>query len=339
MPLASPPSVAIVGAGWMGETHLRCYAAQGIKVLGLVDPDTDRARQLAERYNVPRVCPSLPDLLSACRPTGISVTSPENHHADAAVLALESGIGVLVEKPLADNLDDGRRIVEAAKRSGAVLIPAQILRFAAHYRSLREHIKRGDIGEIVGITARRDRTRAIGEHYAHVHPAYLTLVHDIDQVIWLTKSRFVRVRALEHRRDSGCQADLVFAQGELATGVIVSLVSGTLHAPDTLGGTSDRLEVYGSGGVASVDVSRPLVEVNGGHQHAPDWILDPSDCTGAFGAEIAHFIDCLAAGEPSTVVSPDDALAGLQAVDGIMRSIEARGSDVWLEGGCLDANS
>ena len=339
MPLASPPSVAIVGAGWMGETHLRCYAAQGIEVLGLVDPDTDRARQLAERYNVPQVFSSLPELLSTCRPTGISVTSPENHHADAAVLALDSGIGVLVEKPLADSLDDGRRILGAAKRSGAVLIPAHILRFAAHYRALREHIERGDIGEIVGISARRDRTRAIGEHYAHVHPAYLTLVHDIDQVIWLTNSRFVRVRALEHRHDSGSQADLVFAQGELANGVIVSLVSGTLHAPDTFGGTSDRLEVYGSGGVASVDVSHPLVEVHGINQHAPDWILDPSDATGAFGAEIAHFVDRLAAGEPSSVVSPDDALAGLQAIDGIVRSIEARGSDIWLEESGLHANS
>jgi len=338
MPLAFPPTVAIVGAGWMGETHLRCYAAQGIEVLGLVDPDTDRARQLAERYRVPQVFSSLPELLSACRPTGISVTSPENHHADAAVLALDSGIGVLVEKPLADSLADGRRILKAAKRSGAVLIPAHILRFAAHYRALREHIERGDIGEIVGISARRDRTRAIGEHYAHVHPAYLTLVHDIDQVIWLTNSRFVRVRALEHRRDPGSQADLVFAQGELANGVIISLVSGTLHATDTFGGNSDRLEVYGSGGVASVDVSHPLVEVHGVNQKAPDWILDPSDATGAFGAEIAHFVDRLAAGEPSSVVSPDDALAGLQAIDGIIRSIEARGSDIWIDEGDLHAN-
>jgi len=339
MPLAPPPAVAIVGAGWMGETHLRCYTAQGIEVLGLVDPDTDRARQLAERYHVPRVFTTLSDLLSACRPKGISVTSPENHHADAAILALENGIGVLVEKPLADSLDDGRRIVDAAKHSGALLIPAHILRFAAHYRALRERIEHGDIGEIVGITARRDRTQAIGEHYAHVHPAYLTLVHDIDQVIWLSKSRFVRVRALEHRQGPGSQADLVFAQGELANGVIVSLVSGTLHAPAAFGGTSDRLEVYGRGGVASVDVSRPLVEVHGLHEHAPDWILDPADGKGAFGAEIAHFVDRLAAGEPSSVVSPDDALAGLQAIDGIMRSIEARGSDIWLEEGDLHADS
>lgn len=338
MTTVTPPAVAIVGAGWMGETHLRCYVSQGVSVVGLVDPDLARARALAERYRVADVYPTLEDLLGEHAPAGISVTSPENCHADAAVLALDRGIGVLVEKPMADNLADAVRIVEAAERSGTLLIPAHVLRFAAPYRALRDRVQAGDIGPVVGITARRDRTRAIGEHYAHVHLAFLTMVHDIDQVLWITGSRFVRVRALEHRTRPGAQADLVLAQGELASGPIVSLVSATLHPATTVAANSDRLEVYGEQGVATVDVSLPPVLVQGIGPHVPDWILDPSDCSGAFGAEIAHFVECLESGARSEVIPPADAIEGLRAIDAIMRSLSAGGTDISLEGGAPRAD-
>lgn len=338
MAVKHQPNVAIVGAGWMGETHLRCYVKQGVPVVGIVDPDTDKAMTLAHRYGVTSVYPTFEQLLAEHQPTGISITSPENRHAEAAIPALERGIGTLIEKPMADNLHDALRIVETSERCGAVLVPAHVLRFSGPYRALREDLQRGDIGEIVGFTARRDRTRAIGEHYGHVHPAYLTLVHDIDQIIWLTQSRFLRVRALEHRRNPQSQADLVMAQGQLDSGAIVSLVSATLHPRDSFGGNSDRLEVYGSEGVATVDLSQPSVQVHGPRSHAPDWILDSSDCSGAFGAEIAHFVDCLSDGRSSDVVSPRDALEGLRAIDGILRSIAAAGSDIWLEEGGAHAH-
>lgn len=333
------PTVAVIGAGWMGETHLRCYAKQGIRVVGIADPMIDKARALADRYGVDNVYASPHALFEDLRPTGVSITSPEDHHVEPTVIALDRGIGVLVEKPIANNLADAARIFEAAERSSAPLVPAHVLRFAAPYRALREQIAHGDIGGIVGITARRDRTVVIGGHYAHVHPAFLTMVHDIDQVLWITGSDFVRIRALEHRPTPDSQADLLLVQGELGNGVIVSLVTGILHPEGMAVATSDRFEVYGSAGVASVDMSNPPVIIYGKRSHAPDWILDPADCSGAFGAEIAHFVDCLRRQTPSDIVTPEDALSGLRVMDGIVRSISAGGADIRLQESRHDADS
>ena len=218
-------------------------------------------------------------------------------------------------------------------------MPAHILRFAGPYRAVHDAVRAGDIGQVIGITARRDRTAAIGAHYRHVHPAALTMVHDIDQVLWLTGARPVRARAVEHRPSPDDQADLVFAHLELSSGVVASLVTVLVHPEGSIAGTSDRLEVYGDAGVATVDTSAPTALVHGASSRAPDWVLEPADGGGAFGAEIAHFVDCLERGSSSDVIPVDDALWGLRAVDAIVRSAASGGQSVDIDEGGPDAGS
>lgn len=330
------PSVAVIGAGWMGETHLRCYRALGVPIVGVVDPRLDRASRLAESYGAAAAYASVEELLRAQSPDAVSVTTPENHHEVPAVMALERGIAVLLEKPLSDTLESAMAIVETARRSGAPLVPAHVLRFAGPYRAVHDSVRAGEIGQVVGITARRDRPRAVGARYAHVHPAALTMVHDIDQVLWLTGARPLRARALEHRPSTAEQADLVLAHLELSSGAIASLSTALLHPDGTLAGTSDRLEVYGDGGVATVDTSVSAALING---RAPDWVLEPADGGGAFGAEIAHFVDCVMRGRSSDIIPLSDALAGMRVIDAILRSVERGGAIIDIDDGGRDAGS
>jgi predicted dehydrogenase len=201
-----------------------------------------------------------------------------------------------------------------------VLIPAHILRFAAPHRALHHEVATGRVGRVVAISARRDRTQTIAEAYARVHPAFLTAVHDIDQVIWLTASRVVRVRALEIRRAERRQPDVVWAQLELASGVIASVATAMLHPAGGSVSTSDRLEVYGTDGVASLDVADPVVAIHADPPAAVDWILEPDDGGGAFGREIAHFCECLRLGRASDVITPEEAVHGIRVADAIVRS-------------------
>jgi predicted dehydrogenase len=192
---------------------------------------------------------------------------------------------------------------------------------------LRQEVAAGRVGRVVAISARRDRTQAIAEAYARIHPAFLTAVHDIDQVIWLTGSRVVRVRGLEVRRADRRQPDVVWAQLELASGVIATVATAMLHPAGGSVATSDRLEVYGTDGVASLDLSEPVVGIHATRPATVDWILEPDDGGGAFGSEIAHFCGCLRLGRASDVITPDEAVHGIRVADAIVRSA-AEGSVV-----------
>lgn len=321
-----PLRVAVVGGGWMGQTHLRCYAAQpGVRIAALVTRSRERAAELAGAFPIERTFSDVEEMLDTVRPDGISVTTAEHDHVGPACAALERGVGVLLEKPMATSVQDALHIAETAALSSALLVPAHVLRFAAPHRALRREVLAGNLGDLVGIAARRDRTRRVAERYGHVHPALLTAVHDIDQVIWLTGSRVRRVRALESRRTGASQPDLVWAQLELDGGILATVSTAMLHPADGGPATSDRLEVYGTEGVAAIDMTTPLLTLHAAGAGTPDWLLEPSDGGGAFGEEIAHFCDRLRRGLPSDVIAPREAVDGIRVAEAIMRSAAAGG--------------
>lgn len=327
-----PLRVAVIGAGLMGEAHGRAYAARhDVRLVAFVSRTLDRARELAQRYGAESAYSDVAEMLETARPDGVSITTAEDQHVAPTLAALERGVGVLLEKPIASSLADATRIAEAAETADGLVVPAHLLRFTSPYRGLKAEVEAGHVGSVVAISTRRDRTRAIAEHYSHVHPAFLTAVHDIDLVLWLTGGRARRVRAFEHRGRPSEQADLVWAQIVLDTGAIASVSVSHMHPAGSLLFNSDRIEVYGTEGVAAVDVSSPPLTVRAASTYGPDWLLEPPDGGGAFGAEIAHFCECLRTGMRSELVSVDDALEGIRVADAMVRSAASNGEDVWLD--------
>lgn len=324
--------VAVIGAGLMGEAHLQAYATlPDVKVVGLATRTPARAAELATRYSVEATFDDALQLLETLRPDAVSVTTADNDHLLPTCHALERGVAVLLEKPIASTVVDAQQIADTAHRTGSILVPGHLLRFAPPYQRLHLEVAGGRIGRVLGVAARRDRSRAILEHYGHVHPAFLTCVHDIDLLLWLTGASVTRVRALEHRGPGARQPDLVWAQAVLDSGVLATLSTAYLHPATGMVQTSDRLEVYGSVGVATVDMSVPSLTVHASTSSAPDWLFGLEDGSGALRAEVAHFLDCVRTGTPSSVVGPDVALAGIRVADAIVRSAAADGADIWLQ--------
>ncbi|MFN8623336.1 MAG: Gfo/Idh/MocA family oxidoreductase [Chloroflexota bacterium] len=324
--------VGVIGAGAMGEAHLGAYAQlPGVRIVGIATRTRERGEELARRFGAETVFPDAASLLAATHPDGVSITTNDNQHVAPTVAALEAGTAVLLEKPIAGDVAGAEAIAAAVHRTGGILQPAHILRWAGPFARLKAEVVAGRLGDIVGVSGRRDRTRWVGEHYAHVHPAFLTCVHDIDIALWLTGSRAVRVRALEHRAPGAPQPDILWAQVELASGALAAFSTAYLHPSDVAVPTSDRFEVYGTGGVAAVDMTTPPLVVHAGPTRAPDWIYGLEDASGAMLAEVAHFVSCLRAGTPSPIITVDEALAGIRIADAIVRSVAAGGTDIRLE--------
>ena len=124
--------VAVIGTGLFGQTHIRVYQSiPRVKVVAICDIHLAQAQTVATEFHVPIATNRLDEVLSNPEICGISVVTPETHHREPVIKALEAGKGVLCEKPLATNLDDARAMCDAAKRTGGILMPAHVLRFAS----------------------------------------------------------------------------------------------------------------------------------------------------------------------------------------------------------------
>jgi predicted dehydrogenase len=116
-----PVTAAVVGCGGAGTNHTGGYRnSDHATLVGVCDIDADRAESAAEEFDVPAYG-SIEDLLDAESPDAVSVTTPERHHVEPTVTALEHGSAVLSEKIMAHTLDGAREMVAAAERTGSTL--------------------------------------------------------------------------------------------------------------------------------------------------------------------------------------------------------------------------
>jgi predicted dehydrogenase/nucleoside-diphosphate-sugar epimerase len=139
--------VGIVGAGYVSTYHIRaCQGLEGVEVVGLADPNVALAREVASKFQIPAVYPSLTEL-GAVRPDVIHVLTPPALHARLAMEALEMGCHVLVEKPMAESVADCDRMIEAAREKGLVLSVNHSARFDPVILEALERLP--EIGEVI----------------------------------------------------------------------------------------------------------------------------------------------------------------------------------------------
>ena len=119
--------VGVVGVGSLGRHHARILAAMAdVDLVGVADIKPERAQEVAANHNTAAFT-SASDLLG--RVDAVSIATPTVSHVDVALPFVESGIAVLVEKPLAASLADADRLVTAAAARGAILAAGHTERF------------------------------------------------------------------------------------------------------------------------------------------------------------------------------------------------------------------
>jgi predicted dehydrogenase len=113
----------------------------------------DRAEEFARRYDVSRAHSSYDALVGDPDVEVVYVATPHSAHAEHALLAVEAGKHVLVEKAFTRNAPEAERVFAAAQRQGVFVMEAMWTRFLPHITQLHEVLGRGEIGEVVGVFA------------------------------------------------------------------------------------------------------------------------------------------------------------------------------------------
>jgi predicted dehydrogenase len=142
---------AVVGAGWIAqEDFMPGVAKTGNSVLtALVTGDAKKGRELSEKYAIAHVCgyDGFDPLVRSGRVDAIYLATPNTVHRDFVVAALNAGVHVLCEKPMAPTIEDCRSMIDAGRQSGAKLMVAYRLHFEEATLQAIEAVRSGKLGQ------------------------------------------------------------------------------------------------------------------------------------------------------------------------------------------------
>lgn len=143
--------VVLAGCGGISATWLNSAKhIDGLEIVGLVDINEDAARQRKEEFGLATASTGtdLPGMLAAARPDIVFDCTVPEAHAAVTLTALSHGCHVLGEKPLADSMDNARRMCEAATKAGKIYAVTQNRRYDPRIRAYRAAIASGTLGAL-----------------------------------------------------------------------------------------------------------------------------------------------------------------------------------------------
>jgi predicted dehydrogenase len=147
----SPIRLGLVGVGGHGQTHQDAIARTEAACLDVVfDVDPDAVAAAARRFDC-SVASSYDDLLARPDLDAVVLATPNSLHREQAEQAFAAGCDVLVEKPIATTVSDGRAVVDAADRAGRVLLVGHNMRLGRPARQTRQLLDDGDLGTPVSM--------------------------------------------------------------------------------------------------------------------------------------------------------------------------------------------
>src|SRR5476651_139613 len=180
--------VGVIGAGVMGSNHARVLAGlPDTTLVGVVDPlPAHRAR--ATELTGCRTFATLDELIGEGI-DAVTIAAPTHLHHEIALACIARGIHVLVEKPIASTVEEGREIVTAAANAGVTFMVGHVERFNPAVAAIKQAISGEDILSIA-IT----RVGPFPPRMSNVGVVIDLAVHDIDLIRWFTESDIVEVQ-------------------------------------------------------------------------------------------------------------------------------------------------
>jgi predicted dehydrogenase len=330
----APLPIGVIGVGSLGFHHARILReVPGARMMGVYDSDADRREQVATELGV-KAYPSIDAMLKDVEAAVIAV--PTTFHAEVALQALERGVHLLIEKPIAASIEEAERILTAASASGAMVATGHVERFNAALRACERYLDEPRFIE-------SHRLAPFGPRGTDVAVVLDLMIHDIDLVLGLAKRPVAHLDAVgvpvltpsvdianaRIRFDSGAVANITASRvsrermrkirvfqrsGYLSmdlgagTGEFLRLRKGVELGALATAGALDASGAGGKAGIAALEGLVERVELQG-------------DGKEPLRAELESFVAAIR-GEGEMVVSGEDGRRALEVALEIVRTIE-----------------
>ncbi|RJO74984.1 dehydrogenase [Nocardia panacis] len=318
-------TIGLAGTGRIGTAHAETLRTlPGVGSVLVADADPERARAAAAKLGVEFV-PDV-DALFAADLDGLVITTATDSHPELITRAVDLGIPVFCEKPVAADIAGTLAVLD---HIGASRVPVQIgfqRRFDAGYRAARAAVAAGELGWLHTVRATTlDPAPPPAEYIPRSGGIFRDCgVHDFDIIRWVTGREVVRVYATGANRG----AEIFAAAGDVDTAAaVLTLDDGTLATVSLTryngAGYDVRLEALGSraNAIVGLDERAPLRSVEPGYPAAaaPAYPGFMERFRAAYTEELATFLAVLR-GEIDNPCTPADALAAFYIAEACERS-------------------
>ncbi|MBI4978100.1 MAG: Gfo/Idh/MocA family oxidoreductase [Spirochaetes bacterium] len=146
--MSSKIKVAVIGLG-IGKSHLKGYQSHpDAEIVAVCDLNQELGAQIAAEYKVPKIFTDAEKMFKECELDAVSVCTPNKFHAPLTMTALEHGLHVLCEKPMAMNTDEAIQMNDLAKKKKKNLMINFSYRFNPMSYALKQEVDKGTFGDI-----------------------------------------------------------------------------------------------------------------------------------------------------------------------------------------------
>lgn len=230
--------IGLIGAGHFGRFHaLKLAAATRATLAGVFDPDAERAKAVAWEAGG-QVLSSLDELLGAS--DAVIIAAPAEFHFDLAGQALRAGKHVLVEKPIAETLDQAAGLAALAKNSGLVLQVGHLERFSAAHGALTSRMGKPLYIEAMRIAPFKPRG-------TDVSVILDLMIHDLDLILALIDAPIAHVDAVGASVASAHE-DIANARIQFANGAVATITASRISLK-----TERKMRIFSQSGYLTVD--------------------------------------------------------------------------------------
>jgi predicted dehydrogenase len=336
--------LAVAGAGMIGKRHIEMIrSGSECELFAIVDP-SPQAADYAHELRVP-VFKSLGDLFTQDKPDGIVLATPNQMHVDQGLECIAAGVPALVEKPVADTLQRGIELLEAAEQSKAKMLVGHHRRYSSIIAKAVEVISSGVLGNIVAVVGTALFYKAESEGYFDGAfawrkalgggPIMLNMVHEVGNLRALA-GEITEVQAFtcnatcKFAVEDTAAINLRFANGALGS----FMLSDTAATDRSWEHTSNEDKIrysrahtgdddcylvcgtWGSLAIPTMRLQRYLKNEDRSWHKALDKTTIPLEVVDPLAAQMAHFCDVIR-GDAEPWVSIQDGLQNLRVVEAI----------------------
>jgi predicted dehydrogenase len=294
--------IGVVGVGAIAQiAHIPVLSKmRGAQLVALCDNDRPKARSLADRFGVPDVFTDIEDLLEFDELDAVIISTPNHLHEPHVLSALQAGVHVLCERPLALTSRGVERLLTAAQRAERKMAAALNHRFRSDVQALDRFMRGGELGRLTGVRAGHYQIKKSLEGWRHRRAeagggAFFEYgLPLLDLALWLADfPEPVRVSAqMERGRGASAVEDSMFVYLECAQGMSLAFDVTWSYIGD-----EDRwwFEVLASRGNARLAPLRVVKEINGKPMDVSPGgaAARESAFTQSYRAELAHFVAVL----------------------------------------------
>lgn len=340
--------IGMIGAGNIACAHLDAYkSVENAEIVAICDINPDRLEETAEKYGIDNRFLSVEDMLASCELDAADVCVWNVNHAKCSIAALNAGLHVLCEKPMAYSAKEAEEMLAVAKKNNKLLMIGFVLRFSDNARIAMDFIENDYLGEIYHTKATYLRRHgAPGGWFCNKElsgggPVIDLGVHVIDLTRYMMGSpKPVSVYAVTQNKlgnrpylknDVGWKPkdasdDDIYNIEDFGTAIIRYDNGATtlLEASYSLNGDSvTGQEIFGTKGGFKIcgNDFKLYTEMNGYLADVTPQTNNLKKGCDLFVAEMAHFVDCALNGTECRA-SAEDGIVVMKILDAIYKSAE-----------------